>query len=146
MLAGQRELGLGVIKPHVGPAAGLVAVGAIAAQLAFVRFFLLVTIDACGRRLTMFAARRVASRASHCRVRPLQRKIGLRMREGSSLELDDVGLATLVLGVAGAALGGLRSGQPAMETPVLCNIGSDRLVASTAEGCLPRTIRPVVAA
>jgi hypothetical protein len=33
-----------------------------------------------------------------------------------------------------------------METPVLCNIGSDRLVASAAEGCLPRTIRPVVAA
>ena len=146
MLAGQREPGLGVIKPHTCPAAGFVAAGAIAAQLAFVRFFFLVTIDACGRHLTMFAARHVASRARYRGVRSLQGKVGLRVREGSGLELDDVGLAALVVGVAGAAMSGLRPGQPTVESLALCNVGSDGLMTSAAEGRLPRTIRAIVAA
>ena len=76
------------------------AAGAIAAKLALVQVVLLVTLDARGRRFAMFAAFLVASRARYCRVCSLQRKVGLRMRERRSLELDDVGLATLVLGVA----------------------------------------------
>ena len=146
MLAGQREPGLRVIEPYACPAAGLVAAGAIAAELALVRFLLLVAIDACGSRLTVLAARQVAGRARYRRMRSLQRKVGLRMREGSSLELDDVGLTTLVLGVARAALGGLRCRQSAMKSLVLCNVGSDRLMTGAAEGRLPRTVRAIVAA
>ena len=80
----------------------------------------------------MFAARLVASRARHCRVRSQQRKVGLGMRERNGFELDDVGRPALVLGVADAALSSLCSAQPAMESFALRNIGCDRLMAGAA--------------
>ena len=146
VLSRQCVLRLRVVETHACPAGGFVAIGAIAAELAGMRILFAMAIDAGRRRLALLAARRMAVRAGHGGVRSQQRKVGPGVRERSVLQLHDIGLATFVLAVACAALGSLRAGQPAMESPVLRDVGSDRFMTGTAERRLARSIGSIVAA
>jgi hypothetical protein len=60
-------------------------------------------------------------------------------------ELHDVAIAPEVLGVTGAALGGIDAWQAAVETAVLPDIGRDLLVAVETEPSLATAVAAVVA-
>jgi hypothetical protein len=59
-------------------------------------------------------------------------------------ELHDVAIAPEVLGMTGAALGGIDAWQAAVEAPVLGNIGPDLLVAVEAQPGLATAVAAVV--
>ena len=100
----QREAGLAVIEAALRPGGRLVAAAAVRAELAGVRLVGPVAVDAARRRLAVLAARLVAGVASARRVRAGQREIGPGVIERRPAQLDDVGVAPEVLGVAGLAL------------------------------------------
>jgi hypothetical protein len=141
----QRKRRLVVIEFDLLPGPGVVAGGAIAAQLAFVRLLRRVAADTIAGGFPEFPAGWMATVAGGVRVRAAQRKIGGFVIEGVAAELHDVGAPTLVLDVTGAALRGFDSLQSAMKSLPRSHIGGDFLVAVEAQLPLAPAVAAVVA-
>src|ERR1700739_4267947 len=73
VLVAQREGGLVVVVTHVPPGGGVVARATVASELAFVRLFLLVALDALARRLAVRLAGDVTALARRAGVGALER-------------------------------------------------------------------------
>jgi len=78
-------------------------------------------------------------------MRTLQRVVGVVVIELLAAQLDDVGVAPEVLGVAGATLGGVDTRQSAVEAAMLPDIGRDLLVTVEAQAGLATAVGAVVA-
>jgi len=78
-------------------------------------------------------------------MRSLQRVVGLVVIELLAAELDDVGVAPEVLGVAGPAFRGVDTRQSAVEAAVLPHIARDILVTVEAQAGLTTAVGAIVA-
>jgi len=141
------ELGVGVIEARLAPALLAVTAGAVAAELAGVGVVGGVTPRAVRRRVAAVRARLVAALAGDALVGAAQRVVRRIVREGARVESDDVGVASLVLGVADAALRRTHRWRPAVEAGLGANVRRDRLVvvAAEAERILLRSLEGGVA-
>src|SRR4029077_12658338 len=129
VLVVQRKARLAVVIGHVMPRGGVVAGTAIASELAFVGFLLLVTGKAIGGGLSETLVRRMAAITGHVSVHALERVLGLRVVELLAAELDDVRIAPQMLGMTGMTLGILDPRQMTMESALLPQVGGDIFVA-----------------
>ncbi len=98
----------------------------------FVRIIFVMAVIACRRRVTMFAVFFMASGASQPLVRAFQGEIGLLMIEGIRIEMDDVGIAAYMFGVANLASQLLDVFDAAVESPFVIDIRLDLLMAVEA--------------
>jgi hypothetical protein len=146
VLVSQRECRLVVIEVDSSPGDAVVTASAIAPELAFMRFLIAMTRVAIGRRFAEALPFHVAAVAGHGSMPPLQREVGAGVIELIAAELDDVSVATEVLGMASLALerGGC-TGQPSVEAALRADISSDVFVARQAELRLPTSIATVMA-
>jgi hypothetical protein len=141
----QRKGGLVVVVAHAPPGTLIVTGSAVAPELALVGLFLTVAAEAVARRLAVGLTGLVATRAGHNRVCTLERVVGVLVIELLAAEFDDVTVAPEVLGVAGAALGGLDGGQVAVEATMLPDISRSLLVTGEAQPRLATAVGAVVA-
>ena len=109
------------------------ASGAFGPQASCVRIILLVTGDAIRGRFPHPLPRLVAARARDTRMSALEQEIRQIMAKCLRIQSDNVGLPSLVIGVAGPALAFPDRRVPAVESLSLCDIGSNRLVAIDTE-------------
>lgn len=125
---GQREPGGVVVEGASPPSGGLVAVAAGATEATAVH--VVVTMAGCAirRRVGKPLIGSVATGARRFGVRSQQRKIGQRVVEQIRLQTHDVRIATLVLGVALAALRAACLGMFGMKALIERQILRDRLV------------------
>src|SRR5882757_5266913 len=101
--------------------------------------------DAARRGLAPSLAFFVASLASQRRMCPLEREVGEAVIELRAAELNDVGLAALMLGMAGAALADAGVGHAAVVALMLLEIRGDGLVAIHAKRSLSLDVGAVMA-
>lgn len=144
MLVVKREGRLVVIELEMLPGLGVVARGAVSAEATLVRLLRLVATDTVSRSFAERLLRLVAALAGKAGMRSQEREVGGAVIELLAAELHDVGVASLVLGMAGPALCRLNPAQAAMEAGVGCDIGAYRLVARNAQLRLARAIAAVV--
>ena len=78
-------------------------------------------------------------------MRAVEREIGLPVIELQSVEADDVGVATQVLAMAGAALTGAGVGHQRMVAAMLAQVGGDVLVTDEAQLVLTPAVTSIVA-
>lgn len=142
---GQREASLGVVELGRLEGGRLMALRTICPELAAVSIVLTMAVHALLGSLAEFLAFLVARVAGDAGMGAGQHEIGPLVVETPPVEADDVGLATLVLGMAGIALCLAR--RSTMETLTLPDVGGYRLVvvAGEAESRLTRSVGPVVA-
>lgn len=145
VLVFQSERGLVVIEADAAPGDGVVAVRAIAAEPALVRFLQPVTRVAICGGLTEAFALLVAAVAGNGSVRAVKREVGALVVELIRAELDGVGLAAEVLRMTGAALERSAAIQSSVKAALRGDIGCDFLVACEAELRLTSTIAAVMA-
>ena len=138
MCADQREPRLGVVERLDAPPC-LLAVAAVAflAEPPFVRVRSLVTVEALARCVAEFHGRAMAPLAACRLVRALELEVRESMIERLPVELDDVGAAALVIGMAGSAFGLRCIGPAAMEAAPLFAVRRNFLVAIQAQSRLP---------
>ncbi|WP_247596936.1 hypothetical protein [Hydrogenophaga sp. PAMC20947] len=111
MLSRQRKTCfLVVIKLGLLPARLRMAIGTLDAKAALVHIVLLVTAVAVQWRLTVFFARLMALHAVHFFMLAEQAVVGDGVVKSSFVELDNLGISPLVVGMAGVA--SLRLGSP----------------------------------
>ena len=117
--AGQRQLGLAVIKcTGFAPIVGYVAAAAIGTEVPLVRIIVAVASAAGGWRIAEFGVFGVARSARKADMGAGKRQLCEGMVEQPRLEEEDVGFATLVVGVAAPALRGGDFGTEAVEALV----------------------------
>lgn len=107
---------------------------------------LAVTLDTGRRRFAKCHRRLVTSAAGHRNMRAVERKVAQIVREAGWIQLVDVGVAPQVLGMAAAALAGLRLWHAPVIAGLAPNVGGDLLVTVQAQRGLPITVRTIVAA
>jgi hypothetical protein len=103
------------------------------AKSTFVPIVRLVAVEAASRRVAKLYRLPMATVALHCFVRVFQLEIRKCMIEGLAVELDDVGISPLVIGVAMAAILRPRVRLPAVKASSELTIRGDFLVAGGAE-------------
>jgi len=145
VLVVQRKASLAVVIRHVMPRGGVVAGTAIASELAFVGFLLLVTGKAIGGGLSETLVRRMAAITGHVSVHALERVLGLRVVELLAAELDDVRIAPQMLGMTGMTLGILDPRQMTVESALLPQVGGDIFMAIETQLRLAIAIAAVMA-
>ncbi len=141
----QGEGCLVVIEFEVLPDLRVMAGGAVASQLALVRFLCLVTANALVRGVAVRFLRLVAALAGHSGMCTLKGKVGAAMVELLAAEFHDIRVPSLMLGVAGPALCRLDAAQPPVKSGVSGNVGPHRLVTGEAQLRLTRTVAAVMA-
>ena len=142
----QGEIGLVMIEVRDLPPVRL-AVAALAApaELAGMDVLALVAGDTARWGVPLGLARPMAGATDHLAMRAAQDEIGLAMVESGWIEVDDIGLSSLVLPVTGAAFPFPDAGDPAMEAPLAVDIGADLLVAVETEPPLAALLKTFVA-
>lgn len=139
--ARQRETGLGhVIEQGFGPLGRLMAGLAFTPEAAVMRIVTLVTVVACRRCLAESLAGFVTIAAVGLEVDALQLEVRQCVIEGFLVEADDVGIAALVIRVAGRAVAVTRLGIAAVITDEAIDIGGNVFMAIQALTALLRTI------
>ena len=103
------------------------------AKSTLVQIVRLVAVEAASRRVAKLYRLQMATVALHCFVRVSQLEIRKCMIEGLAVELDDVGISPLVIGVAMAAILRPRVRLPAVKASAELTIRGDFLVAGGAE-------------
>src|SRR5581483_6648062 len=132
--ADEREPGLAVIERlDLAPRCFRVAAFARSTKAALVRIVGLVAVEAASRGLAVFGGLGVATVAAGPLVRPRQDEVRERMIERLTIELNDVDLSPLVIGMTGAAFGFGCLRMAAVETPSRLAVRRNRLVASEAK-------------
>lgn len=134
-----------VIERDVRPRNGVVTVGALFPQLAFVRLHLLMARMAVRRRLAEFLPLRVASVARNRGVRALQGKVSARVIELVATEFDDVGIPAEMVRMTGMTLQfALRVRDASVIAVASGEIRADRLMARHTELGLALAIAAVM--
>lgn len=102
----ERKSGLAVIEAaNFSPALLVVAASTIVAQVAFVRIGCFVAPHACCGRRAKFLSWLMAGVAGHALVTAEQREVSACVIEELTVELEDVSIPPLVLGVTSPAVG-----------------------------------------
>lgn len=127
MSALERKPGRVMIEfPNLAPCNLAVAILAFFTKASLMRINGLVTVEAASRRLAEFYGWRMTAGARHRSVRVPKQKIRQIMIECLAIELDDVGVSSLVIGVTMVAFGFCGVGLVAMKSlsghPVRCNL------------------------
>jgi hypothetical protein len=115
------------------PSGFAVAIVAFFAEAPFVGVFRLMAVEAASRRIAEFCCRCVAAGARHRLVGVAKPKIRLSMIEGLAIQLDDVGVAPLMIGMTMAAFGLCGIRMAPMESLAGRSIRCGFLVARKAE-------------
>jgi hypothetical protein len=137
MCAHERELGLVMIERlDASPCRFGMASFAFLAQAPLVRIDCLMTVEAASGRLAELCRLDVAPVALRGSVRIAQLKIRKGVIESLAIELNDVGLSPLVIGMAVGALLLDRIRLPSMKSLMSEPIRSDFLMACQAEAHL----------
>lgn len=110
-----------MIEVAVAPGRCVVARAAIAAELAVVRLLLLVTVHAFRRDLPIGFRGRVTARAGHTGMCVPQGEVRPVVVELSGAQFGDVGIATVMFGVASMAL----RRRDTAEVPVIAALRRD---------------------
>ena len=134
-----------VIEFGVGPAQRAMAVGTGLRQLTVMHIVGLVAAAASCRGFAICLALCMAGGAIERCMRTRQLEIGQLMIELQPVQLHDIGIASFVLGVAGAALAGPGIRHAAVISALLLYIGRDILVAVQAQRRLRPCVRTVMA-
>ncbi|MBK7471988.1 MAG: hypothetical protein IPI73_16640 [Betaproteobacteria bacterium] len=137
VLEAQRETCLAVVEASLLPRRLGVAIGALNAERFLVLVVLAVAVVAGSRRAAELLARGVAGLALDARVRPGEQEVRLRVVERPFVEARDLHVASLVIGVTGAAWLRLRA---AMESLLRADVTGDILVAVQAQLVLRRLV------
>jgi len=136
MLSLEGEPGGIMVEAHLPPGRLLVTAPTVFAELSGVCVVVPVAGDAGPRGLPELRARGVAALAGHALMSAVQWIIGQPMVEGRLVELDHVGIATLVLAMASAAMRTRHLGRMAVEACLPCEVLSDLDVALEAQRVL----------
>jgi len=121
----QREPGLVVIKLRVRPSTVVMAGRTVVTQLSLVDIVRSMTVDTCRRRVSMCGARRMASTARNGRVRAMQCEVGEPVVETVLIKVNNVHLATFMIGMAACAVDLLRFREAAVKAQLLCDVIAD---------------------
>ena len=142
MTVQQGESRLGMVEARSLPAALVVAVGALCAEISLVLVILAVAGKAVGRRRAMFCSCAMAAHAGCASMLAPQRKVRPRMVECLFGKDDGLRIASLVLGMAGPALTFLDT---AVVTGAGSNVARHLLVAIKAEPRLRAAVQAYMA-
>src|SRR5690242_17695167 len=104
-----------------------------------------MTGGAFGRRLAEGLAARMAGITRSRQVRAAQREVGQLVIELLAAELDNVGIAPVVLGMTGAALRGCDGAKTTVKPTTVTHVARDFLVAIEAQLRLAVAIAAVMA-
>ena len=115
------------------PSGFAVAIVAFFTEAPFVGVFRLMAVEAVSRRIAEFCCRRVAAGARHRLVGVAKPKIGLNMIEGLAIQLDDVGVAALMIAMTMGAFGLCGIRMAPMESLAGQSIRGGFLVARKTE-------------
>jgi hypothetical protein len=115
MLAKQFEFGLRVIELKIVPGTFPMAAIADFAQLSFVRFVILVAIDAFVQSFVIFFIRFVAALAFHHQMTTPENKISFVMIEGLPVKHHDIRIPANMFPVARIAILVFYAGNTSME-------------------------------
>lgn len=132
VLAGEWVLGLVVIERCLFPALLVVAGSTLAAHLAGVGVVGLVAVDALLGGVAIGRVGLVAGTTGRAGMRTLQRVVGRVVIEKRGIELYDIRVASLVIGVADFAVGVLNIAIASMQPLILSDVGIDVFVAGQA--------------
>lgn len=132
MLASERVAGLVVIKRGLFPAILVVAGGALCTHLAGVGVAGLVTVDTLLRGVAVGYSGFMAGATGRADMRTFQCIVGSVVIEKRWIELHNVRVASLVIGVADPAIGVLNVAIAPMQSFILTHVGIDVFVAGQA--------------
>lgn len=134
-----------MIKFDIKPVSWVVAVGTGVAKEILVYVILAMAVDTVGRRVAMFRAGRVAAGAFGIRMLADQFEVGKQVIERRFNQLDDVGIATLVIGMTGRT-GLVRDRISfAVKAELVAEVRGDILVAVATQSILAGTIKRYMA-
>jgi hypothetical protein len=145
MRIAQWEFRLYVIETRASPSDRRVAGLALNAELAAVQVIRAVAATAGFRRCAKRSTALVAAIAHDSTMGALERKIRLLVREGFAIELNDVALSALMLGMASLALCVRSVPHAAVQTRLVDDVRSRVVVAIEAKRRLAGAVSPVVA-
>lgn len=117
----------------VVPGVFIMAALAFLTELSFMRFVRLMTIDAKVRRFPICDISLMTTLAARGSVCAFQAEIGKVVIEGFAVELHDIGIASLVLGMAVIAFLVGRIGAAPVKALFLLSVGCDLLVTVHAK-------------
>ena len=106
----KRELRLVVIEFRFVPSSGFMATAAIVAELVAVRIVLAMTIDAATGSVAILLAGLMTASAIDERVLPVQWVVGVVVWKSKDVHAQDIGIASQVFRMTGAALRTLDAG------------------------------------
>lgn len=141
----QREAGFVVIKSSITPGCNAVASRALFPKLTLVCVVLAVTADAERAGFTEFLAGAMTRGACERDMRAFEREISVLMIEAGGIDVDDVGVTTTMLTVAGLALRHRNVRQAAMEPAVPDNVRGDVFVTTQTERRLFLAVTTIMA-
>ena len=125
-----------MVEPIGLPCLDAVAFFALLTQSALVGVIVVVAIVAGRGCVTMLGVLLVAAGAGQAPVRALQRKIGLTMVEGVGVEMDDIGVTTLVIRMADFAGRLIDIAYAAVKSPLVLDVRCYLLMAIEAQAVL----------
>lgn len=129
VFAAQREFGLAMVKATGFPCLDAVALVALLAQATLMGVVLVVAVVTCRRRITVLFPFFMAAGARESQVCAFQWKIGLMMIEGVRVEVDNISIASNMLGVAGFTGPFFDIFYAPVESSLFLDIRRDLLVA-----------------
>lgn len=130
------KVGFVVVEGGVRPAFRAVAVIAAVPQVALMRVGLFMAVDTLLAGVAVFLVRLVAAAAGYGAMFALQHKVGLPVVKTAGIELDNIGVTTLMVGVAGFTTDGVSISEPPVIALLLTDIGGDFLMAVQAQRAL----------
>lgn len=145
VLVGERKSGAVVIEVCLWPGLRVVTGTAVRTQGAPVRVIFLMAGDTGGGGLAIGCIGMMTTAAHQCAVCTQQRKIRLIVREARRVELSDVGIAAVMLGVTAVAFALARLRHAAVVTGFSMDVLGHILVTIQAQGGLSGAIGAVVA-
>ena len=95
----QRKFGFGVIKAHIKPGLGAMALGTVGPECRRVRILFLVTGDATRHHLTILLTFFMARKTIQRTMLADQWKIGVLMVKNILIQFDNICLSSFVFGV-----------------------------------------------
>lgn len=133
MQAGELEVRHGMIEPPSLPVALVMAVAADFTEPAFMHVFHCMARDAGIRCITIGIVRLMAIRATRQQVRTHERKVRVVVIEGADVEVDDLRVTPLMIGMTGRALLFQSRGITPVKAPFALNVRADADMAKRAE-------------
>ena len=121
-----------MVEPTGFPCLDAVTLGAVLAQPTFMGIVLMVAVVTCRRRIAMLFSLFMATGARESQVCAFQGEVGLTVIEGVGVEVNYVGIASNMIGMAGFTGQFFDVFYTAMESALLLDIRRDLLVANEA--------------